>query len=117
MARVKGETDENDLLDVFQRMVTDVTEVEALGTEDLWRNYLSELTGINLQEGTAKDTFFQDARTFALSQIGVNVTFNDVTGQTLFRVPKGEPGAGQFMSVADVQSRLAAAQTVSEEGL
>ena len=106
MPRKKGETPEEEFEETARRFIEDEEDLSYTATNTDWFEFLEDKLGYDLSAHPAAMSFFSQEREKIQGFVSVNVEYIPQLKQTIFRVPAGQTGAGQFMSKSVAAARI-----------
>jgi len=112
MSKQGEHSSQEDLEDIFHRMVNNADDLASTANPQTWYNFLTETIGVYLEGQDRRTYFFERVRDLINVVVPVNVTVSSTTGKTVFRIPRGSPGAGRFMSKQAVDNAINIAKGV-----
>lgn len=99
-------SDPEDFEEAVRRFIENEEDLAQTATREDWFTFLDEKMGVDLTFNRNVTNFMEEVGVKAKELIGVDTQYIEKTGQAVFRIPKGEPGAGRFMSAEEAEKRI-----------
>ena len=121
--RTKGETPVEEMERAVANFVNSIEDLQTIATPQDWLSFVQDniqsvsMSGNPIKWTPASAQFWLNSSAALETALGIKVTKSESTGQTVFRLAAGHPGAGTFTSRDDVMSRLAGLKGLFGRGI